>query len=413
MIEPESNPPSAILFTHYGEDWIRGSERCLLDLLSHLDKDKFTALLWCNQPSMANEAKKLGIKVYCCEFPLLLGWSAPRFNIRAFLGLIRQAIALIDKHQITLIHANSAAPCQWLNFAARKRHIPLIAHLHSFYQLRDRLTLGLYQVPLLIGINYYVINDLKNDKMPNSRMQVIANGIDTQKLLAQKRLNLRAALDIDVGDFVLATVGSLILRKGVDLIIAALAQLTAAKNCPVDLLIIGSGEQENNLKQQIKELDLQKRITLLGEQKNIHGILRGTVDLFISAAREEAFGLVLAEASLAGIAVVAPAVGGISNVVIDGHSGILVPPEDVNALSAAIEKLYLNPLLSNAMGKAGRQHVLENLTIEKNCQHFEHLYEQLLSFPAAQRPGNKNWSLRLSFNSAWRRLTNKRVTYDE
>jgi glycosyltransferase involved in cell wall biosynthesis len=407
MIEPESNPPSAILFTHYGEDWIRGSERCLLDLLSHLDKDKFTALLWCNQPSMANEAKKLGIKVYCCEFPLLLGWHAPRFNIRAFLGLIRQAIALIDKHQITLIHANSAAPCQWLNFAARKRHIPLIAHLHSFYQLRDRLTLGLYQVPLLIGVSSYVINDLKNDKMPNSRMQVIANGIDTQKLLAQKRLDLRPALDIDVGDFVLATVGSLILRKGVDLIIAALAQLTAAKNCPVHLLIIGSGEQENNLKQQIKDLDLQQRITLLGEQKNVHGILRGTADLFVSAAREEAFGLVLAEASLAGIAVVAPAVGGISNVVIDGHSGILVPPEDVNALSAAIEKLYANPSLRGVMGKAGRQHVLDNFTIEKNCQQFEHLYGQLLSFPATGQAWDSDWSLRLSLQIACKRLIKK------
>lgn len=411
MIQPENNP-KCILFTHYGEDWIRGSERCLLDLLSHLDKDKFKPLLWLHQPSMANEAKKLGIEVYCSEFPLLLGWNAPRFNIRAFVGLIKQAITLIAQHQIALIHANSAAPCQWLNFAARKRNIPLIAHLHSFYQRRDRLTLGLYQVPLLIGVSSYVLHDLQSDNTPNSRMQVIANGIDTQKLLAQKRLDLRAALDIDVGDFVIATVGSLILRKGVDMIIAAVAHLIATKKRPVHLLIIGSGEEENNLKQQIEDLGLQQHITLLGEQKGVHGILCGSADLFVSAAREEAFGLALAEASLAGIVVVAPTVGGIVDVMLDGRSGILVPPENVNALSAAIDKLYLNPSLSHAMGKAGCQHVLDNFTMEKNCQQFEHLYGQLLSSPAALRSGISNWSLRLSFASAWRLFSNKRVSYE-
>jgi len=393
--------PSCILFTHYGDNWIRGSERCLLDLISHLDKEKFTAVLWCNQEIMALEAKKLGIEVYRSDFPLLFGWRAPRCNVRAFLGLIKQAVTLINKHRIQLIHANSAAPCQWLNFAARKSNIPLICHLHSIYQLRDRLTLGLYQVPMVVGVSRYVLSDLQQDKMPRSRMQVIANGIDTQKLLAQESIDLRSRLAIPGDDFVIATVGSLIHRKGVDLIIAALAQLRE-QNLHIHLLIIGDGPEANNLQQQIQQLGLQQHITLLGEQNNVLGILRGSADLFVSAAREEAFGLVLAEASLAQLAIVAPAIGGIPDVVVDDQTGLLLPPENINALANAIYKLYFSPELCDAMGKAGYRHILKNFSIEKNCERFQHLYSRMLDNPCY-----KNWSISLSLSSACKRLSKR------
>lgn len=404
MRELNSNQqPSCILFTHYGDNWIRGSERCLLDLISHLDKDKFTPVLWCNQEIMEVEAKKLGIEVYRSDFPLLLGWSAPRFNIRAFFGLIKQAVTIIKKHRIELIHANSAAPCQWLNFAARKCHIPLICHLHSIYQLRDRLTLGLYQVPMVVGVSRYVLSDLRQDNMPDSRMQVIANGIDTQTLLAQEKIDLRPRLAIPSNDFVIATVGSLIHRKGVDLIITALAQLRE-QNLHIHLLVIGDGPEANNLQQQIQKLGLQQYVTLLGEQDNVLGILRGSADLFVSAAREEAFGLVLAEASLAQLAIVAPAIGGIPDVVVDQQTGLLLQPENITALANAIYKLYFSPDLCNTMGEAGYRHILKNFSIEKNCQRFQQLYSRMLD-NATDTPCYKKWSLGLSLSSACKRIS--------
>jgi len=412
MTDLNANPqPIRILFTHYGDNWIRGSERCLLDLLQHLDKAQFMPVLWCNQQIVVDAAQKLGIEVYHSNFPLLFGWQAPRFDFPAFFGLVKQAVKLIDKHQIKLIHANSAAPCQWLNFAARQCHIPLICHLHSIYQLRDRLTLGLYQVSMAVGVSSYVLSELQKDNMPDSRTCVIANGIDTQKLLAQKELDLRPALGINADDFVIATVGSLIHRKGVDLIIAAAAQLMTFE-VPIHLLIIGDGPQANNLQQQIQRLGLQKNVTLLGEKNNVVGILRGSADLFVCAAREEAFGLVLAEASLAEIAIVAPATGGIADVVIDGQSGILVPTENIDALSAAILKLYFNPSLRHAMGQAGCRHIFKNFSIENNCQRFEHLYRKMLNCPAPATPWYKNWPLSLSLHNACKRLIKKGLIHE-
>ncbi|WP_051303160.1 glycosyltransferase family 4 protein [Psychromonas aquimarina] len=403
--------PDTILFTHYGDNWIRGSERCLLDLIKHLDKSRFTAVLWCNQQVMADQAKALGIKVYRSDFPLLFGWHSPHFHLPAFVGLIKQAVKLIERHDIKLLHANSAAPCQWLNFAARWCGIPLLCHMHSVYQLRDRLTLGLYQVTMAVGVSRYVIGPLLTDKMPTTRTAVIANGIDTQRLLDQKIINLRDSLKISAGDFVLAAVGSLIRRKGMDLIIKAVVKLIE-KQVPVHLLVIGQGPEAHNLSQLIQQLGLQQRVTMLGEQDNVIGILRGSADLFVSAAREEAFGLVFTEASLAGLAVVGPETGGIADAVVNGTTGLLVPAEDVNALADAVHNLYLDPTLSRAMGKAGRQHVLDNFTIEKNSRQFALLYDKLIETPAVYPPWYKNESVYISLSNGYKRFIKRGLIYD-
>lgn len=383
--QTETSQPKTILYTHYGDDWIRGSERCLLDLIKHLDKDKFKAILWCNQPIMVEEAKKLNIEVYRSDFPLLLGWQAPRFDVLSFCDLIKEALKLIKTHDVKLIHANSAAPCQWLTFASQQSHVPLICHMHSTYQLRDRLSLGLYQTPMLVGVSQYVVDPLIKDNKPKDEISVIANGIDTERLLSQTPENLRDQLNIAADTFVLACLGSLIHRKGVDLLIEATAKLQKM-NVPIHLLVIGEGQEKNNLKQQIENLTLQHNVSLLGECNNAMGVLRGSADLFVSAAREEAFGLVFAEASLAGLAIVAPNTGGIPEVVIDQESGLLTPTEDIDSLVNAIHQLYLDPQQRQQMAEAGKAHVFEHFTIEKNGQKFESLYEQQINNRSKQKP---------------------------
>ncbi|MEH6454049.1 MAG: glycosyltransferase family 4 protein [Psychromonas sp.] len=317
--------------------------------------------------------------------------------------LIKQALKIIDDHQIKLIHANSAAPSQWLNFAARLRNLPLICHLHSIYQLRDRLTLGLYQVSMAVGVSQYVLGDLHKDNMPRSRTRVIANGIDTKKLQSQKTIQIDDKISIDANDFVIATVGSLIHRKGVDLIITAVAQLLK-NQLPIRLLIIGDGPERNNLEKQIEQLGLTDKITLLGEQDNAFAILRDQANLFVTAAREEAFGLVSAEASVAGLPVIAPAVGGIPDVVIDGKTGTLIASEDNQALVEAITDYYLNPSLCKMRGKAGYQHITENFSIGSNCQNFENLYLEMLTTTTKTTPWYKNWSFDLSLQSVYKRV---------
>lgn len=402
---PNDQPPITLLFTHYGEDWIRGSERCLLDLITHLDRSRFRPVVWCNSECMANEVRRLQVTVYCSEFPLLLGWNKPRFSIVSFFKLIAAGIRLVDRENVRLIHANSGGPTQWLNVVARVRHLPLLTHLHSRYPLRDRITLGLHQVAMAVGVSQPVVDQLLGDKMPSARTRVISNGIDVERFDRQHPLDIRNLLELQHPCFMMATVGSLIPRKGTDLLVEMMAILIN-KGVPAQLAVIGDGPENLRLRRQIQRLGLQKQIHLLGERVDVVSLLRGGVDLFVSATREEVFGLGLAEAGLAQLPVVAPAVGGIPGVVVNGLTGRLVPAENVEALAQAVHHLYLRPTVRKRMGESARLHTLKHFTIQRNVLQFEQLYQRMLADPAMKMNWYSHWQLGRSLWRATHQLLN-------
>jgi len=396
--------PINILFTHYGDNWIRGSERCLLDLLRHINRRQFHPIVWCNSPLMLAEVRALGITAYLSDFPLLLNWSAPRFNIVAFAALIKKGIKLVNRHQVQLLHANSAAPNQWLNFVARICRIPLLAHLHSSYQLRDCISLGLHQVPMLVGVSQPVIDSLSTNGVDTSRCQVIANGIDSKRLESQPNINLREQLGLSSNDFLIATTASLIKRKGIDLIIDATNQLYQ-QGVPIHLVVIGDGEERPLLEQQIKRLHLVNRVSLLGEQANVVGLLRDCVDVFVSAAHEEVFGLALAEASLVGLPVVSTAIGA-TNVIKHNETGFLVESNNSSALAKALNTLYRNPKLRLFFASNGRKNIIKNFTIDRYITDFEKLYLNTLSEPAMQTSWYRHWQTLRPILTCLQRLLN-------
>ncbi|MBL4783040.1 MAG: glycosyltransferase family 4 protein [Porticoccaceae bacterium] len=384
------SPPTTILFTHYGDDWIRGSERCLLDLLRYLDRSLFYPVLWCNSETMARAAAPLGIPVEVSPLPVLFSSRKPRFSIAAYCRLLRRGLDIVDKYGAKLIHANSGAPSQCLNIIARARHLPLISHLHSPYPLHQRLILGLHHASISVAPSHAVIEQLRGDGVPVECSRVINNGIDHTTLDKQRSFALRSALNITEDDFVIATTASLIHRKGIDLIIRALNEVRN-KKLPAQLVIIGEGPERQALEELSNALALGPYIHFLGEQDEVSGLLRSGIDLFISAARQEAFGLVLAEASLAGLPLVAPAVGGIPEVVLHEQTGLLVPPEDIQALAASIVQLYADPELRMTLGKAGRHHVLQHFTIERNVAQFTRLYQRCLAQSGLSMAWHRHW----------------------
>ena len=76
--------PKRILFIHYGENAIRGSERCLLDLVHYLDRKIFTPVVWCNSECLAGEVEKLNVKVVQTDFRMLLCGNHSQFEFGRF-----------------------------------------------------------------------------------------------------------------------------------------------------------------------------------------------------------------------------------------------------------------------------------------------------------------------------------------
>lgn len=391
---PHLERQTRILFVHYGDDWIRGSERCLLDLLATLDKQRYHPLLWCNSPVLAAAAEQINIETHCQPMSLLLSDRVPRFDTSGFYRQVRQGVALVKKHKIDLIHANSGAPCQWLNWVARACHLPLLTHLHSRYPLWQRWLFGLHQVDLAVGVSHPVIEQLREDGMAEERLAVVANGIDIQSLSRQQVVNVRCMLNLPPETLVIAAVGSLIYRKGFDIAIAACAELVK-KGVDFHLVIIGEGEQRAELEQKITALKLNRRVTLLGECSGVVGFLKGGCDVLLSTAREEVFGLVLLEAALARVPVLAPSVGGIPEVIVDRQTGLLHQAGNVKQLTEQLIELISEPQLRSQLADAGYASLQAQFSIQHNVSALTACYDRLTagSLVRVSRRGTSRWNL--------------------
>ena len=395
--------PKRILFIHYGENAIRGSERCLLDLVWHIDRKVFTPIVWCNSECLAEEVGKLNVKVIKTDFGMMLCGNHSQFDFGMFYKSIKTGLQIVASEKIDLIHSNSGAPNQWMNVVARIRGLPLLSHLHARYPLRERLALGLLCPSLTVVVSQPVTDQLIRDGLARNAVKVIPNGVDTKLQDQVSPVDIRKMLSIPGDQHIIMTAASLIRRKGIDLLISTTSHLLSYR-VPVHLVIAGSGPERVSLENMVDEYDLGANVHFLGECKNLPALLRGGVDVFVSGSREEVFGLVLAEANLASVPVVAPRVGGISSVIEHERTGLLVEPECSLSIAGAVMLLLNQPGMRRRYGEAGREKVLREFNMEHYVGRFESTYLDLIN----NRHQHLRWfdkvQVRLVLNMAFRCL---------
>lgn len=139
--------------------------------------------------------------------------------------------------------------------------------------------------------------------------------------------------------FTFVSTGSLIHRKGFDLLPIAFSKVKDILPPDWQMIIIGGGEEQANLQQQINESGLQDHIRLLGQKTKteITSLLQNS-DVFILPSRGETFGVVIIEALACGLPAISTICGGPEEIITD-RNGILVPMNDANALAEAIKKM--------------------------------------------------------------------------
>lgn len=328
--------PMKVLFTHYGDQWIRGSEQILIDLMTNLDPDRIEPILWCNGKMMEDAGHQAGIATYRTGFEYYFDYDSPKFNPRRYWSFVREGISLVRRHDIRVLHANSAAPNQWLLPVARATRRPLLAHLHIDYLRRSRFVCLLHQSTLLVGVSRQLIGDFLSDGMEAFRTQVIYNGIDASRIRPNDELALRQFVGVSESAKVISTTGSLISRKGQDVLIRAISLLDPDQD--VHLLVVGDGPERESLERLVAEIGLRERVHFLGYQRDMPRIYQAT-DIFALASRQDATPLVLVEAGYFSLPCVATAVGGVPELIADGETGLLVPPNDPPALAMALKRL--------------------------------------------------------------------------
>jgi sugar transferase (PEP-CTERM/EpsH1 system associated) len=212
--------------------------------------------------------------------------------------------------------------------------------------------------------------------VPPRKVQVIANGVDTERFRDDRRIDARRALGLDDREFVVGSVGRLDPVKDYPTLLEAFAALGGRDPSPL-LFLVGDGPQRSALEAQVVNSGLTGRVQLLGERDDVSTVL-AALDVFVLPSIAEGMSNVILEAMSSGLPVVATAVGGNPELVLDGSTGRLVPPRSPGLLAAALGSYLAEPSLLRLHGKAGRERVLAHFSLDRMVSAYRDLYRGLL-----------------------------------
>ncbi|HTB05568.1 MAG TPA: glycosyltransferase [Bacteroidia bacterium] len=207
-------------------------------------------------------------------------------------------------------------------------------------------------------------------KYTDKKIEITPFGIDT-KAFAPMPATLNKAITI-------GTIKSLEHIYGQDILIRACAYLVKKLNIDLNLVIAGAGSEHNNLEKLATSEGIADRIEWLGfvKQSEIPKILSG-VDIFVNVSRQESFGVSIIEAMACEKPVIVSDVGGLPEIVTNGKNGICVPPDNAEALAAALKVLIENKTKRIELGKNARAHVIANYEWNNGVDKMMTIYREI------------------------------------
>jgi glycosyltransferase involved in cell wall biosynthesis len=210
--------------------------------------------------------------------------------------------------------------------------------------------------------------------LPRRKIRVIHNGCDLERFQPGKVSphRLRARLGFHDTDLIMVVVGRLEPQKGHRVLLEALP--TVVQQHPrARLVCVGEGALRDELEAEAERRGLSSVVRFVGYQDNVPEWM-ALADVFVLPSLFEGLPLVVIEALAAERAVVATAVDGTPEIIVDGRTGLTVPPGDARALAVALDRVLRDPELRGRLAQAGRQWVLERFTQESQVRKTQELY---------------------------------------
>lgn len=210
------------------------------------------------------------------------------------------------------------------------------------------------------------------------RVVTVLNGVDldTYRPNPEARARLRAQLELDAETTLFATVAMLRPHKGVRHLLEAAGLLRAARRA-ARYVVVGDGPERASLEAQATALGLHDAVSFLGARHDVSTVL-AAADAYVHPSLHEALPTSVLEAMAVGLPVVATRIGGLSEMVLDGETGLLVPPARVDVLAGAMTVL-LDPARRASVGAAGRAWVSKHASRTDWVARIRGLYEQVIA----------------------------------
>jgi len=372
------------------------AQNTMLTCLSLSERYDITLIFGLSRESRMTEAESQSVQknvkiarergVKCIPMPTLIRKIDPLRDLCAFISLCK----LMRQIKPDVVHTHTSKAGLLGRWAAWKTGIPFIVHTphgHVFYGhfriLVSKLFLFIERLTSLVTDRMVALTaGEKQDYIKllvskPDKTVVIHSGVDIDQYMNVQidTEEKKRALGLSSKALVVGTVGWLLPIKGPAYLLDAMVDIWQHSS-NVELVYVGKGDLEEDLKQKAMKMGLSGKVKFLGWRDDVHKIIP-VFDVFVLPSMNEGMGRVLVEAMAAGKPVVASNVGGIPDLIVNGQNGFLFEPGDVNGLSAAIEKLLLDKNMRCAMGEKG-QTIARDFSEEKMIKKIDALYASLL-----------------------------------
>jgi glycosyltransferase involved in cell wall biosynthesis len=280
---------------------------------------------------------------------------------------------------VALVHAHGSRGALYAGLAVRRLGVPLVWHVR-IDEPDPRLD------PLLVRLaSAIVANSAATAARPGAlraaagKVTVVPNGVDLARFApGPPDAALRGALGLDATLPLVGFFGRLEHAKGVDVLLDAVARVHA--KLPATVLFVGDGPLRAPLAARAAAGGLP--VAFAGRRDDVSELMR-LCAVVVLPSRQEAFGRVLVEAMASGVPVIATAVGGIPEVCIDGLTGLLVPPEDPDALAVAIALTLTDQVATAARVAAAAAHVQARFDLAAHAAAVHAVYARTLGMQGA------------------------------
>ncbi len=366
-----------------------GAQRYVYDLATNLPPKRFDPLVVTGEGGQLTQ-KLMASGVACRQ----LAWLVRDIKFFNDFAAGQALYRLFKTARPDIIHLNSSKIGLVGALAGRLARVPKIiftAHGWAFNEDRPRLARAglkiLQWLTVLICHQTIAVSETTKRQLapwPGARrkMTLIHNGI--KPIVFEERGRAReillGALAAERTGPWLGTISELHKNKGLEYLIQAVAILRVTlanwQGLPLTLTIIGEGEERKNLEKQIKELGLEKAVFLVGQKDNAASLLPA-LDIFTLTSITEAFPYALLEAGLAGLPVVASAVGGIPEIITSMESGILIKPRWPSEIARALKFLIENPDKYQKFGAKLRQKVRRDFSTARMVKQTLAVYDSV------------------------------------
>ncbi|BAK78450.1 glycosyl transferase, group 1 [Pseudogulbenkiania sp. NH8B] len=292
------------------------------------------------------------------------------------LAAVAKLAALMRRERVDVVNTHSGRDSILGGLAGRMAGRLVVRTRHLALPITSRFTYT--TLPhYVVSVSEHVRRYLEGEGVPQHRIGTIYTGIDPEAMVLDGASTLRAELGLPDSAKLVGTVAILRKKKGHQRIVEAAPAILAA--CPdAHFVFAGDGPQLDNLKAQIAAAGLNERFHLLGLRRDIANVLAGC-DLFLLPTEQEALGTSFIEAMAMGLPVIGTRVDGVPEVVRHDDNGLLIEPDDVASLAAAVIRLLGDDPLHSRMAARSRELVSSVFHVDTMCRDMLALYRRLLA----------------------------------